>query len=201
MGAVSTKTKDRYVRQMIMGVDVTEVYSPERVTAMARELGMTAGWAFDLTTSDEQGRPWDLSNPETQQKAVKKCQADRPYLLIGSPPCTPFSRVQFFNCNRGDPAMKAIKLEQSIEHIKFCVKPYRMQMDRGLDFLHGHPHAADSWKIREIQQPSENERVMKVRGDMCAYGSKTWGTNASINKNSQGKPRASRPTLHTSPTR
>ena len=30
VGAVSTKIEDRYVRQVIMGVDVTEVYSPER---------------------------------------------------------------------------------------------------------------------------------------------------------------------------
>ena len=44
--------------------DVCEVYSPPRVTATAREMGMKGGWALDLTTDDDQGRPWDFNDED-----------------------------------------------------------------------------------------------------------------------------------------
>ena len=98
-------------------------------------------------------------------------------MLIGSPPCTPFSRVQFFNCNRGDPATKEENLQQAIEHVNFCIKLYRIQMKKGLYFLHEHPCGADSWELPEVQKLMEDERVLVVRSDMCAFGLKTWAEN------------------------
>ena len=41
--------------------DVAEVYSPPRMTTMAERLGYRAAFAFDLTTCDGDGVPWDLS--------------------------------------------------------------------------------------------------------------------------------------------
>ena len=117
------------------GVDVTEVYSPERVTAMARQMGMKGGWAFGLTTHDERGVPWDLSDPKTQERVMKRCAAEDPYVLIGSPPCTEFSRVQFYNINKGDPREKERRLEQAKAHIRFCIKLCRDQMEKGEDTL------------------------------------------------------------------
>ena len=95
VGELRVKEKDQQRAQVVMGVDVTEVYSPERVTAMAQRMGMKGGWAFDLTTADEDGRPWNLSDPVMQKKAMKKIIEDDPFVLIGSPPCTALSRVQF----------------------------------------------------------------------------------------------------------
>ena len=115
-----------------------------------------------------------LGNPETQKRAMKRVEEDAPYLLIGSPPCTPFSRIQFFNKSRGSPEEKARKLDQAKAHITFCIKLYRAQRKRGRFLLHEHPHGADSWSMEEVEELLAEEDVMRIRGDMCAYGLKTW---------------------------
>eukprot|EP00972_Heterocapsa_arctica_P016733 2468579-Heterocapsa_arctica.AAC.1 len=55
-GRVSLSNSDKAGR-----ADVSEVYSPPRVTTMAKAMGMRAGWALDIRTVDEQGRRWDFS--------------------------------------------------------------------------------------------------------------------------------------------
>ena len=43
--------------------DISEVYSPLRVTAMAEKMGLQAGWALDLAEVDaDDGMPWDFSS-------------------------------------------------------------------------------------------------------------------------------------------
>ena len=43
------------IASIIMGVDITEVFSPERVVTVARRMGLTPGSSMDLTTG------WDFS--------------------------------------------------------------------------------------------------------------------------------------------
>ena len=42
-------------------VDVAEKYSPFRMCATARKLGLKAGFSFDLTANDENNEPWNVS--------------------------------------------------------------------------------------------------------------------------------------------
>ena len=42
-------------------IHVSEIYSPPRVAARAKEHGLRAGTSFDITTRDTDGRPWDFS--------------------------------------------------------------------------------------------------------------------------------------------
>ena len=44
-----------------ISIDVTEMYSPPRVTARATEMGLKAGEAFDLTTG------WDFRREEDRK--------------------------------------------------------------------------------------------------------------------------------------
>ena len=72
---------------------VSEVYSPPRVTKAAKvltKLGITPGFALDITVDDETGEPWDLSKPEKQDKAVGLTIDTEPDLIVGSPPCIDF---------------------------------------------------------------------------------------------------------------
>ena len=39
----------RIVASVILGVDITELYSPERVAKVARKYGLAAGSSMDLT--------------------------------------------------------------------------------------------------------------------------------------------------------
>ena len=45
-----TEDDKSIVEKLIMGVDVTEVYSPESGALACRKMGMTAGSPMDLTT-------------------------------------------------------------------------------------------------------------------------------------------------------
>ena len=47
----------------ILGVDITEVYSPERVANVAQRFGLRAGLSFDLTNG------WDFNIEEHRRKA------------------------------------------------------------------------------------------------------------------------------------
>ena len=54
-------------------------------------MGLVAGDAFDLTNG------WDFNMKGHRDAAKRKIEEQKPLLLIGSPPCTPFCRLQHFS--------------------------------------------------------------------------------------------------------
>ena len=45
---------------------VSEVWSPPRVTRLAEQFGLKAGFAYDLMTNDETGAPWILTKENSE---------------------------------------------------------------------------------------------------------------------------------------
>ena len=84
-------TRQTVESMKLMSVDVTEIFSPERVAAVCREFNLRPGMSmdiksgFDFDKKSDRDRCWD---------AIKK---DKPSLVIGSPPCTLFSKLQELN--------------------------------------------------------------------------------------------------------
>ena len=76
---------------MLLGVDITEVYSPERIARVAMEFGLVAGSSMDLTNE------WDFTRSDHRRAAWRQVEKEDPYLLVGSPLCTWFSALQEFN--------------------------------------------------------------------------------------------------------
>ena len=111
---------------------ISEIYSPPRVTELARAMGLQPGFSLDLTAKAPDGRYWDFSRATDRMKAWRLIKSQKPYLLIGSPPCTMFSALQHFNKHRSDreKLMRAAKL-----HIDFCMDLYRHQLRSGLYFF------------------------------------------------------------------
>ena len=77
--------------------------------------------------------------------------------IIGSPPCTYFSMLQELNKLNQRHSEKCLarlndNLVKAIDHIKFCIKLYKMQMDAGRYWLHEHPWSAKSWQIPEMEE-------------------------------------------------
>ena len=78
------------------GADVVELFSQPRVAQEAsirRYSGtqLKAGWSLDLTMRDPStGEPWDLSCKKTQQEVRRLVTDCKPFMLVGSPPCTAF---------------------------------------------------------------------------------------------------------------
>ena len=61
---------------------------------------------MDLTMRDpETNAPWDLSKKSVQDWVRKMVVDSKPFMLVGSPPCTPFSRLQELNSPKRDPAV------------------------------------------------------------------------------------------------
>ena len=101
----------RTMRQEKAKSDVAEIYSPPRITKMAREMGMNASWALDLTEVDQDdGMPWDLSKPEKRSKAVKRLDEDKPLMLIGCPMCGALSTWQNTNYDKMNDKEKRLKI-------------------------------------------------------------------------------------------
>ena len=81
----------KIMRQILMGVDISEVFSPERVARTCIAFGMVPGESLDLSTG------WDLSKVDGRRKAIRMVVRDKPKLLIGSPPCTMMCTWQGLN--------------------------------------------------------------------------------------------------------
>ena len=77
---------------------IMEVYSPPRVNSMANALGIASGFSLDLTEDDpDDWMPWDCTINEKRDKVMDMVLGKRALLLIGSPMCTAFSRLQNWN--------------------------------------------------------------------------------------------------------
>ena len=97
------KQKQRASWMQRAGWALSEVYSPPRVTAMAKmlpEFCIIPGLALDLTTADEQGTAWDFDIPERRDEARRRIAREKPRFLIGSPMCTVFCSWQRLNALR-----------------------------------------------------------------------------------------------------
>ena len=75
---------------------MVELYSKPRIAQEAAirkygDMDLTAGWSLDLTMRDpETNTPWDLSKRSVQNRVKKMVVENKPFMLVGSPPCTPF---------------------------------------------------------------------------------------------------------------
>ena len=66
------------IASAILGVDITEVYFPERVNDVAKRRELTPGSSLDRTNGE------DFTRPEHRRAAWRKIKAEDPYLIIGS---------------------------------------------------------------------------------------------------------------------
>ena len=119
--------------------DVSEVFSPPRVTVEARKMNMSGGWALDMTTTDDEGKIWDFDDPKMRSKARKLVKESKPLLLIGSPECTAFSQLQYMNKDRyQDPEKAAEALRKALGHVEFMCELYEGLLLDDLGMICGH---------------------------------------------------------------
>ena len=125
---------------------------------------------MDLTTCDEQGRPYDFDKAEMREEAKRRVAEEKPYLLIGSPMCTMFSKWQDLRKASRDPVEFKRRFSKAMVHLRFLCELYKMQIDGGRYFLHEHPDTATSWKVPCIESLTERSDVMVARADLCMFG-------------------------------
>ena len=129
-----------------LAVYVVEIYSRPRATVRAPKWGVRAGEAIDLTTG------WDFTRAEDRQMASRYLDEQESMLLIGSPMCTMFCRLQ--NLSPWNEVNEELWCE-AIEHMEFVVRLYEKQRAEGRWFLHEHPAQATSWVLTAVEQLRE----------------------------------------------
>ena len=165
-----SKLEEQMQRQLLSlnGVDITEVYSPERVNAYASEYGLTAGTSMDLTTRDHDGRAWNFDEQEMRERAWERIKKEKPMCVIGSPMCTNFSILMNVNWKKMSREEINERWSKAVMHLEFCASLYRLQIDEGRYFLHEHPLSATSWKLPCIENLMSDMRVIRTKAHMCA---------------------------------
>eukprot|EP00434_Breviolum_minutum_P025627 symbB.v1.2.022644.t1/scaffold2018.1/size92264/4 len=113
---------------------------------------------------------WDFSLEDCRARAIELIEFLDPDLVIGSPPCGPYSMLQELNVRRTPPDVRARTLAQADEHLEFCCEQYEARHRRHKFFLHAHPAYARSWGRTAIQRLEQMPGVLRVAGDMCEQG-------------------------------
>ncbi len=149
---------------------VSEVFSPPRVTKEAFHMGLRPGMALDLSTTDEEGVPWDFSRADRRAEARRRLNTESPWLLIGSPMCRMFSALQHLSKGKGNVQEKERLLLEGKVHLAFCCQLYLDQIARGKFFLHEHPAGATSWTEDCILTVARAPGVRRFIGHMCPHG-------------------------------
>ena len=72
------------------------------------------------------------------------------------------------------------RLAEALEHLKFCCRVYRWQVDRGCYFLHEHPWSASSWKLPLMKAMREVPGVGLYCGDQCPFGQAAKGPDGIV---------------------
>lgn len=167
-GSELDRTDKAILAAVILGADITEVYSPERVNRVAAKFSLAKGSSLDLLAG------WDLSKVEQRNACWQRVKKEDPYFIIGSPPCTLPSLLQEFSikANRDNPRWMVEfnrRLAEAMEHVSFCCMLYRYQLRRGRHFLHEHPWTARSWQLDSIREILAHPGVQLVEGHMCQF--------------------------------
>lgn len=147
--------------------DVSEVFSPPRVTKLAGEVGLKGGYSLDKEYEDPVTRKkWDFTRPKDQGQLWGLLKRRPSRLLISSPPCTTFSSLQRLRKTSMPEEVKAEGLQLLRIGVKACV----LQVKSGGQFIFEHPAGASSWKEQCLIDLSLMEGVQSLTFDQCMYG-------------------------------
>ena len=132
--------------------------------------GLLPGWSLDLTINDpDDGMPWDFNIQEKRDKAEKMVKDKRGLLLIGSPMCSAFNQIQSLGRGRIGETRFGELMEQGLNHLRFCAKLYKMQLDQGTYFLHEQPGSSKNLGDHTVDNLMRDWRVYTVEGDMHRF--------------------------------
>ena len=140
-----------------------------------RDLNVEGLNAFDLRTSKPNGAAWDFSRRGDRREALQYVKDKKPTWIIGSPPCTAFSRLQGLNFPKMDPVKVERMLKEARRHLHFVISLYQLQLADNRHFLHEHPVGATSWKDPYMERILKHPKVGVTVADQCMYGLTTAG--------------------------
>ena len=156
-----------------------EAYGTGNIVELAhgklRNLNVEGLDAFDLKTKKKHGDMWDFCKADDRKEAIEYVGRVKPTWIIGSPPCTSFSRLQGLNFPKMPKERVAKILREGRRHLHFVISLYNIQLEGGRHFLHEHPNGAASWRDSQMIKLLKQKRVQSTVSDQCQYGLLTPG--------------------------
>ena len=137
---------------------------------MDRQLGREGGIALDLTTTDENGEPWDLSKPKMREKAIRFLNETKPAVLILNPPCAMVLAMQSINIHRMKRDSTKVRVREAVAHFAFAVLHCIRHAQRCGIFVLEHPVGASSWSTQLASLLSQCPGTRRVNFDFCMLG-------------------------------
>eukprot|EP00435_Cladocopium_sp_Y103_P020104 s1338_g4.t2 len=160
------------------GVHVSEVFSPPRITKLAKQRGLKPGEAYDLLTG------WNLTDPVQRKAFWKKLKEEDPMVILICHPCKAFSILQSLNFQRMGYAAAFQLVELGLEHLRRAAAIMRWQIRRGKYVIYEQPDGARSWHEPEIEEILQMPETIRTTCDMCRYGMAVDGQK--LNKKTTG---------------
>ena len=146
-----------------------------------RNLNLNGLRAFDLRTNKRNGEPWDFARSADRREARRYVEREKPTWVVGSPPCTYFSRLnQSLNHKKMDPQVVEERRREAELHLHFVIGIYKIQLENGRHFLHEHPETATSWDDDQMQKLLREPKVSTTVSDQCEYGLLTPGPSGTL---------------------
>ena len=164
------KKQKAYISNMECNTDISEIYSPPRITTVARRYGLRAGCSLDITTFDVDGRPWDFDDVEMRNRAIRKIVQEKPYVVITSPMCTDLSIMMNTNWGKLGQTEKGRRLSRARMHLRFACTLHLIQHKAGRYFIHEHPRTASSWREPCVTNVVRTTGTVFTHLDQCMYG-------------------------------
>ena len=135
---------------------------------------------FDLR-GDADGRSWNFLLAADRREALTRVRAQKPYLVIGSPPCTAVCQLnQRFNYKRMRPEEVQRRMVEGRVLLEFAAQVYRLQLAGGRHFVHEHPASASSWAEPCMQRLRCTPGVSEAVGDQCRFGLRSAGEHGAL---------------------
>ena len=138
-------------------------------------MSLAGGSTFDVRC-DANGVAWDFRRADHRRRAREQIRHEKPFLVVGSPPCTEFCTIQNLNRRHFGPAEARRRRAEAMVLLGFAVEIYWLQLAAGRHFLHEHTATASSWCERIVQELRRDDRVGEILGDQCRYGLKARGS-------------------------
>ena len=102
--------------------DVMEIFSPPRVVTVARKRGLTGKWSVDKLVTRPDGQAWNLYDRKHQKEVLEIIEEEKPGLVIGSPPCSWYSRIMNLNWGRTPRWRRRQMMHEARSYFNFAIK-------------------------------------------------------------------------------
>ena len=157
----------------LAAMDVVEVFSPERMNKEVERFGLRKGIAVDLEEMKPDGSErWNLDKDEDFQLLLEILDAEKPWLVTSSPPCTTFSPLRRLSNHKR--LKETVEQEEMLGRLRLrrSIRCCKRQARLGGFYLHEHPRDATSWKEGGVEELVNDPNSYLVQSPMCRFGMK-----------------------------